>query len=71
VVANSEGINYYCPNIHEFAATLDTFGCEKAYALDGGNTGSIVMNGRLINTLPYGSQRRLGDIIYFCTAIPN
>ena len=71
VVANSEGMNNYCPTIHDFAATLDTFGCQKAYALDGGNTGSIVMNGKLINTLPSGFQRGLGDIIYFCTAIPN
>ena len=71
VVANSEGRNAHSPTIHEFAATIDTFGCQKAYTLDGGNTGSIVMNGRLINTLPSGFQRGLGDIIYFCTAIPN
>ena len=70
-VANSEGKNYYSPDIHEFAATLETFGCEKAYALDGGNTGSIVMNGKLINQTTFGYERMQGDILYFCTAIPD
>lgn len=71
VVANLEGYNYYHPTIHEFAAVLDTFGCQKAYALDGGQTGSIVMNGKLINRPTFGLERQMGDIIYFCTAIPD
>ena len=71
VVANSEGRNGYSPTIHDFAATLDTFGCQKAYTLDGGNTGAIVMNGKLINNQPFDYERAQGDIIYFCTAIPN
>ena len=71
VVANAEGRNWRHTDIHDFAATLDTFGCQKAYALDGGNTGSIVMNGKLINRTTYGYEREQGDIIYFCTAIPN
>ena len=71
VTANAEGRNRYHPDIHEFAATLDTFGCQKAYALDGGNTGTIVMNGKQINQTTFGYQRTQGDIIYFCTAIPN
>lgn len=71
VVANAERGNSYHPDIHEFAATIDTFGCQKAYALDGGNTGTIVMNGKQINKTTFGYQREQGDIIYFCTAIPN
>ena len=71
VVANSEGRNGYSPTIHDFAATLDTFGCQKAYTLDGGNTGAIVMNGKLINNQPFDYERAQGDIIYFCTAIPD
>lgn len=71
VVANSEGRNGYSPTIHDFAATLDTFGCEKAYTLDGGNSGAIVMNGKLINKQPFEYERAQGDIIYFCTAIPD
>lgn len=71
VVANAEGRNSYHPDIHEFAATLSTFGCQKAYALDGGNSGTIVMNGKQINKTTFGYQREQGDIIYFCTAIPD
>lgn len=71
VVANSEGRNAHSPTIHEFAATLDTFGCQKAYTLDGGNSGAIVMNGKLINKQPFEYERAQGDIIYFCTAIPD
>ena len=59
------------PDLHEFAAVLDTFGCQKAYTLDGGNTGSIIMNGKLINRTPYGYERPQGDIIYFATAMPD
>jgi len=29
------------------------------------------MNGKLINRTPFGYERLQGDIIYFCTAIPN
>ena len=58
-------------SIHDFAEVLDTFGCQKAYTLDGGNTGSIVMNGKLINRIPFPTQRAQGDLLYFCTALPN
>lgn len=71
VVANSESGAWHSPTIHEFAEVIDTFGCQKAYALDGGNTGSVVMNGKLINRTPFGYQRPQGDIIYFCTSIPT
>ena len=71
VAANAERGGMHSPNIHEFAEVVDTFGCQKAYTLDGGNTGSIVMNGKLINRTPFGYERAQGDIIYFCTAIPD
>jgi len=71
VTANYDSGCGHSPTIHDFAEVVSTFGCEKAYALDGGNTGSIVMNGKLINRTPFGYERLQGDIIYFCTAIPN
>lgn len=71
VVANADEGNWHSPTIHEFTEVIETFGCQKAYALDGGNTGSIIMNGKLINRLPFKSQRAQGDLIYFSTAIPN
>ena len=71
ITANSEG--YYCssPTIHDFAAVISNFGCQKAYTLDGGNTGTIAMNGILMNDPPYEHERNLSDIIYFCTALPH
>lgn len=57
--------------IREFAERMVSFGCEKAYALDGGQTGIVAMNGELMNRPDYGVQRTVSDIIYFATAIPE
>ncbi len=59
------------PNIWQFAKKMESFGCEKAYALDGGQTGLIVVGGEVQNYLSYGSERVVSDIIYFATAIPD
>lgn len=70
-VANTEGAYQQVPNLFQFTATLETTGCLKAYALDGGQTAAIVMNDELINRPVKGAQRKISDIIYFATAIPN
>lgn len=59
------------PNIHEFAAAAERYGCDQFYTLDGGQTATIAMNDQLINAVDYGSQRKISDIIYFATAVPN
>lgn len=71
VVANKEGPYYEHLTINQFARQIEKFGCDKVYTLDGGNTGSIVTNGKLINRTTFGTERFQGDIIYFCTAVPN
>ena len=71
VTANREGPYWKHLTIHEFARQIEQFGCDKAYTLDGGNTGSIVMNGKLINRTTFGEERWQGDLLYFCTAVPN
>lgn len=71
ITANREGPYRKHLTIHEFARHVETFGCEKVYTLDGGNTGSIVMNGKLINKTTFGYERFQGDLLYFCTAVPN
>lgn len=71
VVANAEGPYDSYQDIHQFAEYVSTFGCDKVYALDGGQTGAIVMNNELINSPHMGSQRRISDIFYFATAVPN
>jgi len=46
-------------------------GIENAYALDGGQTATIVINKKVINPVDYASERLMGDIMYFATAIPE
>ena len=62
---------YNVPNMTEFGLRLESFGVDKAYALDGGQTAVIVTNDQLINRPSYGYQRMISDIIYFATAIPD
>lgn len=57
--------------LREFQDVVASFGCKKAYALDGGQTAAIVMNDKLINRVAFGYQRDISDIIYFATAIPD
>jgi exopolysaccharide biosynthesis protein len=59
------------PDIHQFANNIHKAGCIKAYALDGGQTAVIAMNDQLINKVVYGYQRKISDIIYFATAVPE
>lgn len=71
VVANGQGPYWNYPTIHTFAKNVATFGCEKVYALDGGQTGVIAMNDKVINQVQFGTQRLISDIIYFATALPE
>ena len=59
------------PTLRTFADVVHSFGCEKAYALDGGQTAIIVMNDQMVSIPSYGNQRMVSDIIYFATAVPN
>lgn len=71
VTANMEPPNHKVPTVSEFAYALQALGIPKAYALDGGQTAAIVMGNKLINTVSYGAQRDISDIVYFATALPN
>lgn len=71
VVVNGEDTQPEVPTIHRFARNLLQSGITKAYALDGGQTAVIAMDGELINAVLYGHQRKISDIIYFATAIPG
>lgn len=57
--------------ITTFARYIAEFGCEKAYALDGGQTTVIAMNDQMISSVDFGEQRMISDIIYFATAVPE
>ena len=71
VAANLEGTHRNTPTMHRLQETLADMGVPTAYALDGGQTAAIVMNDRLINRVDWGVQRKISDIIYFATAIPD
>lgn len=46
-------------------------GCINAYALDGGQTATIVMQGETVNRVDWNCERTMSDIIYFATALPE
>lgn len=70
VMANSRDTYRNSPTIRMFAKQIEKLGCEKAYTLDGGKTGTIFMNGNNLNPRTK-SPRWVSDIIYFATAIPS
>ena len=51
-----------------FAEQIQSMGVDKAYNLDGGRSGTMVINGKRINQV---DERKLSDIIYFATAISS
>lgn len=62
---------YWTPvTMEDFAQCIYETGCSQAYALDGGQTATVVMNNTLMNNVNYGSERLISDIIYFATAKP-
>jgi len=72
VVTANIGLNYYQPpTLKDFADQLIDMGVTRAYTLDGGQTATIVMGDELINSVDYGGERKISDIIYFATAIPD
>ncbi len=71
VTANTTGPYQEIPTVKQFAANVAATGCTMAYCLDGGQTATIVMNDQLMNRPVYGQQRKISDIIYFATAVPE
>lgn len=69
--ANTEGPWQEIPTVKMFTKHIAATGCRMAYCLDGGQTATIVMNDELINRPVYGQQRKISDIIYFATAVPD
>lgn len=69
--ANTQGPYQEIPTVAMFRENIAATGCRMAYCLDGGQTATIVMNDELINRPVYGQQRKISDIIYFATAVPE
>jgi len=68
---NYEGDCTVTSTINQSAQFMYDKGCQKAYALDGGQTSVMVMQGQTVNKVDWGSERIMSDIIYFATAIPE
>ena len=73
LVANTsqEGTLFKRHSVRFFAEYIRGLGCKTAYALDGGQTTAIVMDDKLVTTPDFQTQRRISDIIYFATALPD
>ena len=54
--------------LYTFAGYLADKGCEKAYALDGGQTAVMIFDGKPFNRVDWDSERTMSDIVYFATA---
>lgn len=57
--------------MEDFAKEISKKGVRLAYALDGGQTGTIMFNKKIVNEPAYGGTRAISDIIYFATAVPD
>lgn len=57
--------------LYTFAQYMYDKGCISAYALDGGQTAVMVMNGTPFNRVDWDSERTMSDIVYFATAIDS
>ena len=71
IAAGMEGEAFGLMSMRTFSKHVAATGCRQAYALDGGQTTTIVLNNEVINHVNYGSERRISDIIYFATAVPD
>lgn len=54
--------------LYTFAGYLADKGCVSAYALDGGQTATMIFNGETFNRVDWDSERTMSDIVYFATA---
>ena len=57
--------------IPEAAQIMYDKGCTDAYALDGGQTAELWMNGKVLNNVDWNAERQVSDIFYFASALPE
>lgn len=56
---------------NELADIMAEKGCIVAYNLDGGQSSTMIFNNEVYNAVSNGGERKLCDIIYFATAVPE
>lgn len=62
--SHSDGVT-----MQQLANALAKKGCQTAYNLDGGQSATLILGNKVKNKVAYGGQRKLGDIVYFATAL--
>lgn len=67
---NYEGVTR-AATIQESARFIYEKGVDMAYALDGGQTSTMIINDTLYNCVDWNAERMMSDIIYFSTALPE
>ncbi|MBP3415104.1 MAG: phosphodiester glycosidase family protein [Clostridia bacterium] len=55
----------------ELAKVMYEHDCLQAYNLDGGQSSTLVFNGKPMNKPLWGGRRVMSDIVFFATAVPN
>ena len=61
----------HLPSLRDAADAMVKRGCWKAYTLDGGQTATTAFHGELINPVQFGWEKKISDVIYFASAIPE
>lgn len=56
---------------NEMADIMEMKKCVTAYNLDGGQSTDMVFHDKIYNAVSNGGERKLSDIIYFATALPE
>ncbi|MCQ2521190.1 MAG: phosphodiester glycosidase family protein [Lachnospiraceae bacterium] len=67
---NYEGVTR-AATIQQSARFIYEKGVQMAYALDGGQTSTMIINDTLYNCVDFNAERLMSDIIYFSTALPS
>ena len=70
-VTSFDGPTMFMTTTQTFANVLIRKGCINAYSLDGGQTAMLFTNDQVVNSISYGQERTVSDIIYFATAVPS
>jgi exopolysaccharide biosynthesis protein len=55
--------------VNQLATMMKEKGCIQAFNMDGGQSTVMTFNNKIMNSVAYGGERRLSDIMYFATAI--
>lgn len=61
---------YYLATLADATEAMLSHGCTRAYTLDGGQTATIVIGDQVVNTVQFGEERAMSDVIFFGSALP-